>query len=337
MGFRKIKKPVKGALGHLKRIFVNGSMTVETAVVLPLFLIFFINLSGAVEMIRLHSNLELALWNTGNDMSFYGALFTEPVKSMGKTGHKTERPSKDDPGNENNPGGIAEETGYGSGVEKTGLPDRGTGAEETELGKKIVQELGDFAVSYIYIKNRITRYLGEEYLNNSPIRDGADGLSFLETEIIDDKDIVDIGVTYRVSPPINFGELLTFRMFNRYYAHLWNGYDINGNDKEEKKCTVVYVTKDSKVYHTSTRCTYLNLAIRPSPYSMLEEERNSSGGRYGRCLICAWGEHPDTVYLCDEGGKYHYSRDCYSLKRNYSAVSLESIAGTHKPCSRCGQ
>ena len=54
--------------------YVTGSMTVEAALVLPLFLFFFINLGSAFEMIRLHGNLQLALWNTGNQMCVYGYM-----------------------------------------------------------------------------------------------------------------------------------------------------------------------------------------------------------------------------------------------------------------------
>ena len=67
--------------------FIKGSMTVEAAVVLPLFLFFFISLSSSVEMIRLHGNISLALMETGNKISYYGAFLKSPVKEMGSTGH----------------------------------------------------------------------------------------------------------------------------------------------------------------------------------------------------------------------------------------------------------
>lgn len=52
--------------------YVTGSMTVEAAILLPIFLMIFINLGSAMEMIRLHGNLEVALWNAGNKMCLYG-------------------------------------------------------------------------------------------------------------------------------------------------------------------------------------------------------------------------------------------------------------------------
>ena len=51
---------------------IAAAMTVEAALILPLFLFFFINLGSAIEMIRLHGNLQLALWDCGNRMCVYG-------------------------------------------------------------------------------------------------------------------------------------------------------------------------------------------------------------------------------------------------------------------------
>ena len=47
-------------------------MTVEASIVLPLILFFFMNLASSIEMIRLHGNLQLALWETGNELIVYG-------------------------------------------------------------------------------------------------------------------------------------------------------------------------------------------------------------------------------------------------------------------------
>ena len=60
-----------------------ASMTVEASLVLPLFLFFFLNLSNAIEMIRLHGNLELALWDAGNQMAIYGGTLST-IDLMGK-------------------------------------------------------------------------------------------------------------------------------------------------------------------------------------------------------------------------------------------------------------
>lgn len=47
----------------------RGSMTIEAALLLPLYLFFFLNLMSSVEMLRLHGNIETALWNTGRQIA----------------------------------------------------------------------------------------------------------------------------------------------------------------------------------------------------------------------------------------------------------------------------
>ncbi len=71
------KISIKGIWLFISRV-QRGSMTVEASVVLPLFLIFFMALGSAMEMIRFHANLEFALWDIGNRMSVYGHTLSVP-------------------------------------------------------------------------------------------------------------------------------------------------------------------------------------------------------------------------------------------------------------------
>ncbi len=62
----------KKVIPQIGRRSLDGSMTVEAAVVIPLLLFFFMNLMSAIEMIRLHGNVELALWKNGRIMTISG-------------------------------------------------------------------------------------------------------------------------------------------------------------------------------------------------------------------------------------------------------------------------
>jgi len=303
------------------KLFIRASMTVEAAVVLPLFMVFFINLSCSIEMIRLHSNLQVALWNIGNDLTMYGALTTENMRNLEKTGHKQdESDSLEDSNRENS-----------NKEDSTELT-----VKEENAGTTIIQELGDLVISYTYIKNRIIDYLGSEYLNNSPLSNGTDSLQFYESDIFTENDNVVIITTYQVKPLIDLGGFGTMRMSNFYYAHLWNGYNVCGPQNDSDNNRIVFITEESDVYHTSTSCTYLRLSIRVASYGNLWNERNSDNGMYTPCLLCVRSNPPPYVYVCDEGSRYHYSRNCFALRRRFSAVNLSSVAGTHRPCSRCG-
>lgn len=264
----------------LPETLMKASMTVETALVLPLFCFFMIHMGSAIEMIRLHGNLEVALWDAARQIGIYGGVLTAG---------KSEDESED-------------------------IDDR----------------LGTVAVSYIYVKNQIRNQLGEEYLEQSPLEKGIDSLHFLESST--KGDIYEIVVTYRVNPLTEILGFRGFRMANRYYGHLWNGYEIPGAEEDEE---YVYVTRDSEVYHVSSECTHLRLSIRrveatgvPKGYKPCE-----------KCVERGLGESKpmgDIYYICTDGVCYHSKRDCPGLKRTVYRIALKD-AGRYRACSRCGK
>lgn len=256
-------------------------MTVEAAVVLPLFLVFFLALGSSMEMIRLHNNIEFALFEIGNKISVYGsAVF------------------------------LCED------------------GEEEEGENALLEEIGDFAISYAYVKQELVDYLGSEYLENSPLVGGVNGLRFGESEICNQQDRFEIIVTYRVSPIGNLPGVKGFRMANRYYGHFWNGYEIPTN--------VVYVAENGVVYHEDKMCTHLFLSVRQVSLREAHVSRNLQGEKYGLCEFCEKTDGEDLVYITDEGNRFHYKRDCAGLKRTIYEMSIGE-AGAYEPCTRCVQ
>lgn len=79
----QISRAIKNSKSSMKRISLLafckqrryvGSMTVEAAILLPLFLFFFLHLFGVVEMLRLHSKITFGLWECGNQLAVYVAM-----------------------------------------------------------------------------------------------------------------------------------------------------------------------------------------------------------------------------------------------------------------------
>lgn len=274
-------------------IFLKGKlsagMTVEAALVLPLFLFFFLNLSCALEMIRLQGNLELALWETGRGLSIYGHILS------------------------------------------AGLSEK----EEEYNHNEILAELGDIAFSYLYVKKAVVHYAGEEYLEQSPLTQGVKGLQFLESEIFTGEDCFEIVMTYEVSAWIDVPGIRPFRMWNKYYGHIWNGYEISGGDEAGKLAgETVYVAVNGVVYHKNENCTHLQLTIKEVASGQVGDKRNESGGKYTLCEKCGKGVQPETVFIGVEGDRFHYDRGCSGLKRTYFSILL-SDAEKYRPCSRC--
>ena len=273
---------------------VAGSMTVEASIVLPLFFFFFLNVGSAIEMIRLHGNLTLALWNTGNEMAVYGHVFSETDADR-----------------------------------EEGQMEKQESGSQTE-GENAL--LADIILSGTYVKGRVMDYLGEGYLENAPLRQGADSLLFLESDILRADDTFEIVVTYSVSPVSTLAGFPAFRMANKYYGHLWTGYEIPAEDfaKEE----YVYVTENGQVYHLTNTCTHLKLSIRQVNLEEALLSRNNNGEKYEACEKCCEGSSTNTVYITSEGDCYHFQRECSGLKRTIYYVPLSQVED-YRECMRC--
>ncbi len=262
-------------------------MTVEASIVLPMFLFFFLNLGCAIEMIRLHGNLQLALWQTGSKMSVYGYAL-----------------------------------------------DSGEMPEDNDGWWR---DLAGIAISATYVKGQLINSAGADYLNHSPLTNGAASLQLWESDILGSDDMIDIIVTYSVSPWSSLIAFRPFRMANRYYAHIWNGYQVSGEGEAGEVTQIVYVTKNGSVYHVSMECTHLMLSVRVVSSQVIEVLRNQGGGKFYPCSRCADGSLPSTLYITNEGDRYHYDRGCSGLKRTVTSMTIEQAqeAGL-RICSRCG-
>ncbi len=278
---------------------LSAGMTVEASMVLPLFLFFFVNLGSATEMIRLHGNLQMALWEVGNRMCVYGYAI-------------------------DNLEGI-----------------KGNGGEKDGNQEEWWQELSDIALSYTYVKSQVVNYVGESYLESSPLDGGASGLQFWESDVSGSgqnsvsQDTLDLIMTYQVSPWLDIPFVRPFRMSNRYYGRYWTGYELQtkGTDAGDKS-DVVYVAENGSVYHETRDCTHLKLRIREVTLGEAESARNGNGARYTLCSKCGKSNFRGSVYITDEGNFYHYDRNCSGLKRTVHIIPrLQALA--YRPCSRC--
>lgn len=252
----------------------GAGMTVEAAVVLPLVLFFLLNLSCAIELIRLHGNLQMALWDTGSRLAVYGhALGDNDVASF---------------------------------------------------------------FTWFYVREQIVDYTGEEYLDNSPLKNGSESLMFWESDIFSSEDELDVIVTYSVSPWSSLAGFSPFRMANRYYAHIWTGYDIlEGNCDSREETDIVYMTENGEVYHESRNCTHLKLSIRQVSRTEAQIQTNEYGKKYSACEKCKPDLTTETLYITTEGDRFHSDRECSGLKRTVFSVPRSRVAG-YRACSRCG-
>ncbi len=261
---------------------LKASMTVEAAVVIPLFMFFLLNMLGIIEIYGLHGTLTAALREVGCELSVYAYAY-----------------------------------------------DRVMNEEEDEGLEALIENV---AFSYLYVKEQVKDFAGEQYLDNSPLTDGCAGLSYLESSIMQQDDIIDLTVTYKVSPFISLVGFAPAKFYNRYYGRAWTGYDVSHGENAQE----VYVSENAEVYHQSRECTHLVLSIASCTAAEVPYLRNEDGHRYRACEFCLT-EGETVLFITDRGDCYHGQIDCNGLKRTVFVMTKEEAEDYYRACSRCGR
>lgn len=193
--------------------------------------------------------------------------------------------------------------------------------------------LGSVAFSEAYVRKQVNKIAGREYLDSSCIKNGSSGITYSFSKIMKD-DRIELTALYRVEPKIPYIGFQGFFMVTRCTARAFTGYDNAGTDKKKADEQIVYVTETGSVYHTRKNCTHLKLSISKVTYKRIKQLRNQGGEKYRPCEKC--GKSPgSTVYITEEGNRYHTSISCSGLKRTIDAVPISKV-GNKSPCSRCG-
>lgn len=107
--------------------------------------------------------------------------------------------------------------------------------------------------------------------------------------------------------------------------------------EEQTLETVVYVTATGTKYHTHSDCTHLKLSVHSSTYGKVGYQRNKNNESYSSCDLCARNTQltaNSIVYITDEGNCYHTSAQCSGIKRTVSTISITEVEG-RTCCKRC--
>lgn len=260
----------------------EGSMTVEAAVVLPVFLVVLISVLYMAHIFLVQLSLIGPLHETGRRLARDLYLYE-----------------------------LTEEKGR---------------EEPSVLQELLVKTMSVTAAKAVFVK-----LVGKEWLENAGIDGGSAGISFARSVIPDEEKMIDLVIQYRMQIPFHLIPLPGFAVTQRCRVHGWVGYDPAAEEDEKEQ--IVYVTETGKVYHLYLTCSHLHLSIRPVGYWEIEGLRNSSGAKYYPCEKCG-AVHTDTVYITDDGNRYHSCISCSGLKRGIREIPI-SEAGELPLCSRC--
>lgn len=205
-----------------------------------------------------------------------------------------------------------------------------TGEKERE-DPSVLQELLVKTMSVAAAKAVFVNLAGKEWLEHAGIAGGSAGISFVRSVLPDEEKMVDLVIQYRMRIPFRLIPLPDFAVTQRCRVHGWVGYDPAA--AEEEKEQIVYVTETGSVYHLYLTCSHLHLSIRPVGYWEMEGLRNSNGAKYYPCEKCG-AVQTDTVYITDDGNRYHSCISCSGLKRGIREIPISEADGLLL-CSRC--
>ena len=346
-------------------------MTLEAALVLPLFLFFFMNLLFVMDMVRLQSNMLAALQQTGQQVAEYAYYYRyglEDLLGSGTAGTQSEAPGTElsgtqpermgaDTAGERSERAVTELPGAQMNHSVTDVaraqPERAvtelletqqeaagtevSGTQENGIPEEFLHAGISFLLSETFVRSQVRDFLGPEYLNHTCLSGGEKAISYLRSSILAGDDIVDLVADYRVRPFIRILGLGDFALQSRYYAHAWVGYELTDEqgDGEAAEEEYVYLTETGTVYHVDRNCTYLRPRVQRTDAAAVDQLRNHSGGKYYPCENCRPAK-VGVLFVTPDGNRYHDSTECSGLKRTVREVPRAQVEGRMPPCSKCG-
>jgi hypothetical protein len=271
-------------------------LTVEAALVLPLFTCTVLVLCFILKIFMLELRVQNAISRACEDIASCGYLLNKAESSMDEKREKI--------------------------------------LENVLLGNALFGLFSDHAEDYA-LKLFVLGYLDKDIFEKGRVRGGYSGVSFLGSGLRDGDNCTCIRVKYYVDVPF-VGDLIPdIEIVQSAAAGIFSGKTIAPKDPDESGSgETVFVTKNAAVYHTSRDCTHLKLTVMKVTKEELPGKRSSDGHKYYACEFCVRKKAvPDEVYISPEGDRYHTDRNCIGLRRYVSEVSLDSI--DLPKCSRC--
>ena len=229
---------------------------------------------------------------------------------------------------------VTKATGYYYVLENMSQAEDIGGKDGEELASIIVQG----AITSAYLKQSMVSFVGADYLNNSWIDGGQNGITVWESAFPDADGNLDMMVTYKIKVPFLPNSLGTVKMTQRECQRVWHGNKIvNNEDKEDSvqnEDRQVYITETGSVYHTNINCSYIKLSVKQIRHNEVVNYRSEDGSKYYACERCKKGGSGFFVYITSSGNRYHTDPECSALRRNVKTVWLSEVKD-RRCCSRC--
>lgn len=293
----------------------TGSVTVETALVLPVFLCVLCGLMLLGSLLLTEARIQYALARTAD---VYAAQYA--VERLA-----------DNQGSSSTGGGSGSPSAGQAGSSSTGSGSSSTGQTGSASLSERVRGLADGLLQKAGLQAAFHSVYEETSMDEICIRGGRAGIRLSVSSQGEEDATVKVSASYRLKIGIPFVGEYSFARQAQSMQRVFCGYVEHGDGKTGADSQgVVYVAEHGSVYHTSLSCTHICRRISGSSV-----DRILSGKKYQACDKCIHeGERPSVLYVTPYGEKYHSSLSCSGLKRTVKAIPKEEAEGM-RMCSRC--
>ncbi len=299
-----------------------GSLTVEAALVLPVFIFIIIAFMYFLQIIRIQENIQNAITETGYFTAKYAYVYDYVMKyeKEGSAGYKN----------------IDEKEAEYETEGKEKSQENSASILDSSMEAAIAM-----GIDSTYYKVKLGEYLNVTNINHSCIENGFNGVHTYLSGFMREDNAIDIIVTYNIRLPLLFINIKDIPVMQRVRMRGWNGHEVTAknpsSDTDQENPEMVYITETGTVYHLYKDCTYLKLSIKEVDFDQIAFLRNDSGGKYKKCSLCS--DNGDvsghkTVYITNTGDRYHYNLSCSGLKRTIITIRI-SETGDRSLCTRC--
>ncbi len=300
--FPLLQAPRQVRYRALKKEGMAASMTLEAALILPIWLFFFGTMIMFINMVRVEGSMLAALYDVGTTTCEYQYFLQNGLDDVLDGMH-----------------------GYDADDEEA--------PQSSE--KPVFERAVGLLLSETYVRDQVEEHLTKEYLDHCHIIGGAGGISYLQSTMDFNTGKVNLVADYRMGVPFTMFGDISFWMQNRFVGHAWTGYDDGGITKDGQNEEMVYIVPNGTVYHRDIHCTHLMRNMTAVDAAAVDQLRNNDGGKYYPCEICK-PQKSGTLLITGEGNRYHRAGGCSSLLRTVLTVPLSSVEGSRGPCSKCG-
>lgn len=278
----------------------KASLTIEAALVLPVFLYFMLAFLYYIQIFTVQEQIQAAITKMGLNLSKSSYVMKEFI------------------GNDDS-----------LSFDFTIFDE----AYDIGLGQ-LVKGVADGYILKLYAE----KYLNNEEINSSGIVDGFQGISFMNSRLLNHDEYIDIVVSYTIKFPIRIFSLSDKKFTQRVRLRSWTGHEVKAAYKRDGKNTdteTVFITASGTVYHKTDTCSHIRLSVT-TVQGIPNHLRNDNGAKYYPCETCCKG-HVDpfsTLYITSDGTRYHTRRDCSGIKRSVREIPITEV-GNRTPCKRC--